>query len=1044
MRFIQQASLWFSEGASDKVYEVDLCEMAAGQFVVNFRYGRRGMALREGTKTTLPVSEAQARKIYDQLVGSKTRVGYQEAGVPAPTVVAPSPAVGATAPTDRAAYLLGLLRSSLPSGTLPETTKWPLSRLIWRVGELRLREAVPALLALLPKSADLQKYCLAWALGRCGDAAAIPALGKLYAAPASSEKVKRITLVSWLALAKDDARQSVVARLHHQLPPELRAVLTTGNEASLREFLSGEAGQPIARAHVETLYLLSEDHPPAHAVVVEWLTAVPFAPGTFRPVRHLFKVAEFREDARVFGLLAYRFEKTPEAFRYSSYGDYAIVDGNWLQQPRRELAKRDSRLAYSDKTRTYLRGRTWRTLRTLGQDGQAAYTDLATGVLLSFSDEADRTEPQQRQYETYDWTTRETHLRLTSYDSYASYGIFNHLLYQNSPRYEIKPNTRVWRCRADYQPGGPAPDQREEAFPELWDRFPEQLVKLLLESRAERVHEFAAKALRDNPRWPELINLPVLMRLIGQPYAGTVRLGLTLAPHFYDPARPNLPLVRLLVRHPLREARDLARPWVQAGAEYFLRETLLFADLIFNPYADVREWSRALLAQHPLVGESAQLLLARIVAELLALRADDTAADVVEEGARTLLAHFGEPLRNVGLAVVRDLLQHPASAVQQFGADLLLRHRVAARDLPNGLIESLIGSPTPGVRAVGVQLFGQLPAEVLLSSAETLLAFCVSPFAEVRGAVRPIVGRLSADHPDFGRQLLRQLVPFVQRKEPFEGLKEDLIGLMEAELADFLSGVDQDTSLQLLHSRQTPNQKLGNRLLRGIRDEDLALRQVVRLAGHEMLAVRQRARQFYETNPARLRAEPAEALRILDVDWEDTRRFAFGFFRQHFGADDWTPALLVSVCDSTREDVQQFGRELITRFFREENGQDYLLRLSQHPSPGLQLFATHYLEQFASDQPANTAALEPYFTTVLSQVNRAGVAKSRIFAFLRQEALKDESTAQLVARLMARQSVTMAVADKAACLQTMRDIRKAYPLLDLPLTLKPVLFYAKK
>ncbi|MBC7921470.1 MAG: hypothetical protein H7Z75_10345, partial [Ferruginibacter sp.] len=810
-------------------------------------------------------------------------------------------------------------------------------------------------------------------------------------------------------------------------------------------FLTGDAGKTLVHDHVETLYLLSEDHPPAHAVVVEWLTTVPFSPNTFRQVRHLFKVAEFREDARVFGVLAYRFEKTPATFRYASYGSYALVDGKWLEHPRRELARKDSRLAYSNKTRAYLRGRTWRTLRTLGEDGQAAYADLATGILLNFSDEKDRTEPRQIRFETYDWQTRSTRVRLTNYDSYAPYGIFNHLLYENSPRYEFKPNTRAWRCRPGYQPGEPAPDQREEAFPEVWDRHPDQLIKLLVESRAERVHEFAVKALRANSRWPELVNLPLLMRLIGQPYAATVRLGLTLAPRFYDPSHPNLPLVRALVRHPLREARDLARPWVTAGAGYFLQETLLFTGLILNPYDDVREWSRALLAQHPLTGEPAQLLLARIVAEMLALKADDPdVARVVEEGARTLLDYFGEPLRNVGLAVVRDLLRHPGSAVQQFGADLLLRHRVAARDLPDGLIESLIQSPTPGVRRAGVQLFGQLPPAVLLSNGEALLAFCVSPFAEVRGAVRPIIGSLSADNAAFGKQLIRQLVPFVQRKAPFEGLKEAIFGLIESELTPFLSEIDPDTSLQLLHSRQAPNQKLGNLLLRGIRDEDLPLRQVVKLAGHEMLAVRQRAWQFYETNLPRLRAEPAEALRILDVDWEDARRFAFGFFRQHFGTDDWTPALLVSVCDSTREDGQQFGRELITRFFREENGQDYLLQLSQHPSPSLQLFATHYLERFAADQPANAAALEPYFTTVLSQVNRAGVAKSRVFAFLRKEALKDEATAQLVARLVARQSATMAVGDKAACLRIMRDIRQAYPLLDGPLTLKPTRAYAKR
>ena len=41
MRVIEQARLWFREGTSDKVYEVDLVELVAGQYVVNFRFGRR-------------------------------------------------------------------------------------------------------------------------------------------------------------------------------------------------------------------------------------------------------------------------------------------------------------------------------------------------------------------------------------------------------------------------------------------------------------------------------------------------------------------------------------------------------------------------------------------------------------------------------------------------------------------------------------------------------------------------------------------------------------------------------------------------------------------------------------------------------------------------------------------------------------------------------------------------------------------------------------------------------------------------------------------
>ena len=76
-------TLYFKEGTSDKVYAVQL--LPDGQdFVVNFQYGRRGSALKGGTKTPAPVSEAMATKIYDKLVNEKLREGYIEgaAGTP--------------------------------------------------------------------------------------------------------------------------------------------------------------------------------------------------------------------------------------------------------------------------------------------------------------------------------------------------------------------------------------------------------------------------------------------------------------------------------------------------------------------------------------------------------------------------------------------------------------------------------------------------------------------------------------------------------------------------------------------------------------------------------------------------------------------------------------------------------------------------------------------------------------------------------------------------------------------------------------------------
>ena len=74
MKPIEQTSLYYSEGRSDKEYHAEIVEVAGGH-VVNFCFGRRGASLTVGTKTSTPVVFAQAKMIYDKLVKEKTAKG---------------------------------------------------------------------------------------------------------------------------------------------------------------------------------------------------------------------------------------------------------------------------------------------------------------------------------------------------------------------------------------------------------------------------------------------------------------------------------------------------------------------------------------------------------------------------------------------------------------------------------------------------------------------------------------------------------------------------------------------------------------------------------------------------------------------------------------------------------------------------------------------------------------------------------------------------------------------------------------------------------
>lgn len=89
---LQSASLYFREGSSDKEYHAAIEPKGEG-YLVTFAYGRRGTTLTTGTKTTYPVSLAEATKVFDKLVTSKLAKGYQYSSASA-GVVKPSQQTG--------------------------------------------------------------------------------------------------------------------------------------------------------------------------------------------------------------------------------------------------------------------------------------------------------------------------------------------------------------------------------------------------------------------------------------------------------------------------------------------------------------------------------------------------------------------------------------------------------------------------------------------------------------------------------------------------------------------------------------------------------------------------------------------------------------------------------------------------------------------------------------------------------------------------------------------------------------------------------------
>jgi hypothetical protein len=564
------------------------------------------------------------------------------------------------------------------------------------------------------------------------------------------------------------------------------------------------------------------------------------------------------------------------------------------------------------------------------------------------------------------------------------------------------------------------------------------------------------KVLRDCQEFCAELGLEDLIMILGRPYEVTARFAFELVQDRYQPSAPDNDLVLAVVNCAFGEARTQAQRWIEDNPLHFLADNHFVVALVSSPYADTREFARKLLGSAIIPETVAKPLIAQLIAYLLTC--DESQADLVADIAATVFKIFGPQLRAIGMEVVFDLLAHPLLAVQELGGHILLNHDTRADDLPEGIIDSLITSPYEEIRVIGVQLFAQLADETLLSQENLIVAMTMHELPDIRHAIRPVVRRLGQASPAFAARLSVLFIQVLLQPEPHDGVHHDLMRLLREDLGEqWMVEATPEQAWDLLGAKSAAAQELGGRLIefKVNTDESWAghfeTEQIVELSNHEILAVRQAAQAVFmsalprfqhATNPDHL-SELAVAVRLLDSKWDDTRQFWFETFRTHFTADDFTPGILVSICDSVREDVQKFGRDLITTYFEEEAGQEYLLKLSEHPTADLQTFAATFLEGYATDSPARLKELKPYFISVLSRVNKARVAKNRVMAFLAAEAQKSEEAAQIVAEILTRQSVTIAIGDKAAAIEAMLAIHRQYPHIPLPLQVKqPEVRYA--
>ena len=626
MRIIRKSRLFFREGRSDRVYEVDLGEHDSSnekRFVVNFRYGRRSSRLREGTKTVKPVDLAAATTAFASVVVAKINEGYQEAE-PGDASLTP---VASLASSDdgeaRRSALLVKLRQAI-AGRHKDTV---LFRWVWRAGEITLREAA-ADIARLENRSVMGDYCVAWALGRIKSHETKSVLWAIKARY-RQESAGSMAREALLDVATPDELISLTAEVKALLPPPLQTAIDHPT-ATLSECFLANLGTstPATSDWLVALYWLSRHDLAIDQALRVALKTLPLEPNIFKGLRRIYKQAEYRFDGQTFGLLAHRVETTPNYWRNGS-GSNHVWEGRKRVAISEALGKPNAKLAFSHRTRDYLRRRTARTLRRLGELDRDEYATMAAGTLVAFGN-ADAQKP--RTVEQTEWRNvagkwEAVPINVNHYDEYASYLAFNQILRGRSEQFKLAPSLQAWKFDPTLTE---SVGTRTEAFPAIWDRHPEVVLTLLEESRNDVVQTFCIQVLKANEPFLQTVSMARWVHIL--------RTGSLLASDFafqsghrqFDPARPDIPFIVACLAAKSAAGRDFSRSWIENNTHAALQEPTIVFALVTAANPDVRTWGRSTVPHHRLSRSAAESLVGRLVALLMStgsLSQDTIASD---------------------------------------------------------------------------------------------------------------------------------------------------------------------------------------------------------------------------------------------------------------------------------------------------------------------------------------------------------------------------------------------------------------------------------
>lgn len=816
--------------------------------------------------------------------------------------------------------------------------QWKLERAIWRAGELKIKEAAPLLTNLIGTGEPLRDYCIAWTLGWCGSEESIPILQALQSNSENSDFVQRIAFEALLKLVdaqtKINLQQSIIDKL-----PTHTQILARATSAEFEEF---------AKAHPYSFFTVFDqiyqiDNELTRPALLNILRTVPFQPNYFRAIRRIFKIAEYRRDAEVFAILAYRFEQEPGNFdnNLPAYS-WNEEDGKYLASKRRvysdDQEQDEPSFVYSYQTQQYLRRRVWHTLRKLGEVGDSDYIKMVAAILLEYFD--GNTPPIRRStFDKWDYYERKINHH---WDAYADYLTFNHILYTNSYRYEF--TSKSWRRCKGYQPSLAEPNVREEAFPELWQQHPHILLELVKDSKCRPVQHFAVNILRECKSFCASLDVDTIITLVNSSYIDTVVFGFELALHSLNLDEQNQILINALTNRIFQYTPTLENFWRMEENKFIQENIQLIANLLTSPDSKTRNFANKFISSYTISDYTASLINKHItdcvilkIFKLLALAPTQSqqAKLIIDDLVTNSTAQLGEIDSNHLLM----LLAHPILEVQELGTLIIIY-------LYDKEITSKVTNLYDIVYLISIERVDKWrTSKAITIGSNLIITIAQNPYSEIRNVIKPIFRRLAIHNRSLQFKIAVEFIKIIENSKTRTDVCKFLVSIVQENINIWAQ--EQDISKEFIYKLLLANYDLAQ--LAGLVLEvnpyisnNFTTQEIIELANSRFVNVRKAVQRILLQSLERIRVNQEQIIiliGLLNSDWQDSRQFGAKIFTDEIKSNELTPKIIVTICDTEKEEGRMLGLNLLKRYLQSTQEPviiiqflQQLILLEKHPS----------------------------------------------------------------------------------------------------------------